>query len=144
MFKKILVAVDESEIDEEIIKATLNIAHNNQSIITLINVNKEDITRGLTYVPKNYLEETLTQLEQESLDKLKKVKDKLTSENGVTVEMVPVKGDPAYQILEYAESNDQDLIIMGSRGFTGMKGVMLGSVSHKVTQLSKCPVLIVH
>src|SRR5690625_2647979 len=114
MFKKILVAVDESEIDEEIIKATLNIAHNkqkniketiniaynNQLIITLINVNKEDITRGLTYVPKNYLEETLTQLEQESLDKLKKVKNKLTSENGVTVEMVPVKGDPAYQILE--------------------------------------------
>src|SRR5690625_8004831 len=101
MFKKILVAVDESEIDEEIIKATLNIAHNNQSSITLINVNKEDITRGLTYVPKNYLEETLTQLEQESLDKLKKVKNKLTSENGITVEMVQEKGDPASQIIEY-------------------------------------------
>src|SRR5699024_12764596 len=144
MFKKILVAVDESEIDEEIIKATLNIAHNNQSIITLINVNKEDITRGLTYVPKNYLEETLTQVEQESLDKLKKVKDKLTSENGVTVEMVAVKGDPAYQILEYADSNDQDLIIMGSRGFTAMKDVMLGSVSHRVTQLSNRHVFIIH
>src|SRR5699024_8232874 len=144
MFKKILVAVDETEIVEEIIKATVNIAHNNQSIITLINVNKEDITRGLTYVTKNYLEETKTQLEQDSLDNLKNVKNKLTSNNGITVEMVLVKGDPAYQILEYAESNDQDLIIMGSRGFTGMKGVMLGSVSHKVTQLSKCPVLIVH
>src|SRR5690625_3653476 len=103
MFKKILVAVDESEIDEEIIKATLNIAHNNQSIITLINVNKEDITRGLTYVPKNYLEETLTQLEQESLDKLKKVKNKLTTENGVTVERDRLKGDTAYQIVEHAE-----------------------------------------
>src|SRR5699024_12748294 len=121
----------------------LNIAHNNQSIITLINVNKEDITRGLTYVPKNYLEETLTQLEQESLDKLKKVKNKLTTENGVTVEIVTVKGDQAYQILEYAESNEQELIIMGSRGFTGMKGVMLGSVSHKVPQLSKCHVIFV-
>lgn len=144
MFKKILVAVDESEIDQKIIDATLNIAQNNQSIVTLINVNKEDITRGLTYVPKNYLEETLTQLEQESLEKLKKIKTKLTAENGITIEMVPVKGDPAYQILEYAESNEQDMIIMGSRGFTGMKGVMLGSVSHKVTQLAKCPVLIVH
>src|SRR5690625_7772735 len=104
MFKKILVAVDESEIDEEIIKATLNIAHNNQSIITLINVNKEDITRGLTYVPKNYLEETLTQLEQESLYKLKKVKNKITSNNWVTVENDPVKCYLAYTIIEYDES----------------------------------------
>src|SRR5699024_8162884 len=126
------------------IKATLNIAHNNQSIITLINVNKEDITRGLTYVPKNYLEETLTQLEQESLDKLKKVKNKLTYENGVNVEMVPVKGDPEYQILEYAELNEKIFIIMGSREFTDMKDVMHGRVSHKVTLLSQCPVLIVH
>src|SRR5699024_6050651 len=114
MFKNILVAVDESEIDEEIIKATLNIAHNTQSIITLINVTTEAITRGLAYAPTTYLEQTLTKIEQESLDKLKKVKNKITSENGVTVEMVPVKGDPVYQILEYAESNDQDLIIMGS------------------------------
>lgn len=144
MFNKILVAIDESELNNKILEATLNIATSNESLVTLVNVNKENVTTGLTYVPEDYLEEALDQLEEQSMEKLEKAKSKLITGDGISIEMVPLKGDPAHQILEYAKEHEQDLIIMGSRGLSGIKEIMLGSVSHKVTQLSKCPVLIIH
>ena len=47
-------------------------------------------------------------------------------------------GDPARRILQTAENEDADMIIMGSRGFGDLRGLLLGSVSHKVSHLSKC------
>ena len=46
-------------------------------------------------------------------------------------------------ILDFAETNDIDLIVMGSRGLGVVKGVLLGSVSQYVVEQSKCPVLVV-
>ena len=53
-------------------------------------------------------------------------------------------GRPARAITEFAKKHEVDLIIIGSRGL-GASGdsFMLGSVSHKVTGLAKCPVLVV-
>ena len=144
MFNKILVAIDESELNNKILEATLNIATSNESLVNLVNVNKENVTTGLTYVPEDYLEEALDQLEVQSMEKLEKAKSRLIPGDGISIEMVPLKGDPAHQILEYAKEHEQELIIMGSRGLSGIKEITLGSVSHKVTQLSKCPVLIIH
>ena len=52
-------------------------------------------------------------------------------------------GSPAVVILDFAETNDIDLIVMGSRGLGVVKGVLLGSVSQYVVEQSKCPVLVV-
>ncbi|MGE4266783.1 MAG: universal stress protein [Deferribacterales bacterium] len=49
---------------------------------------------------------------------------------------------PSYAILEQAEKTESDMIIMGSRGLTGIKEY-LGSVSHAVVQHAKVPVMIV-
>lgn len=46
-------------------------------------------------------------------------------------------------IAETAASLDIDQIVMGARGLGHIKGMLLGSVSQKVIQLSKCPVTIV-
>lgn len=53
------------------------------------------------------------------------------------------KGFPVDTILEAAEELGCDLIVMGSRGLSGLKEFMLGSVSHAVVQKAKIPVLIV-
>ena len=56
-----------------------------------------------------------------------------------------VQGRPVDRILEYAESNGIELIIMGGTGLSGVaKLVALGSVSRGVLERSKCPVMIVH
>ncbi|TYB89406.1 universal stress protein [Oceaniovalibus sp. ACAM 378] len=53
-------------------------------------------------------------------------------------------GGPARAINEFAVKHGVDLIILGSRGLGASgDGYLLGSVSHKVTGLSKCPVLVV-
>lgn len=48
-----------------------------------------------------------------------------------------------YVILEYAEENDIDLIILGTKGRTGFKKLLLGSVASSVVSYSHCPVLVV-
>lgn len=53
------------------------------------------------------------------------------------------EGDPAEEILAYAEEMKIDLIVMGNRGLGTFKKILLGSVSSKVVSNSSCSVLIV-
>ena len=52
-------------------------------------------------------------------------------------------GDYANSILEVAKKADADIIVMGRRGLSNLKGFVTGSVSHKVSQRSECSVLTV-
>ncbi|MEW5425100.1 universal stress protein [Amorphus sp. 3PC139-8] len=52
-------------------------------------------------------------------------------------------GQPARSIVAFATEHDVDLIVIGSRGLGSLEGYLLGSVSHKVTGLASCPVLVV-
>lgn len=51
-------------------------------------------------------------------------------------------GQPAREIVKYAESNDVDHIVMGSHGRTGVTQVLLGSVAETVTRRAPVPVTI--
>jgi nucleotide-binding universal stress UspA family protein len=53
------------------------------------------------------------------------------------------RGDPVERILECATREGVDLIIMGTRGLSDIKGLLMGSVSHKVCQLSECSCITV-
>ncbi|QMV41139.1 universal stress protein [Cohnella cholangitidis] len=143
MFDKIMVTIDKAEITNKLLDATIEIARNKQTQVTLVNVSQEYVSNGTTYVPEKFLEEILNEMEKASLEQLQQAKSKLKSA-GINPETVHLKGDPAHEILKYAGDTEQQLIIIGSRGLSGIKEMMLGSVSHKVSQLSSCPVLIVH
>lgn len=58
------------------------------------------------------------------------------------VETALREGDPAEQILKCAQDQGVHLIAIGSRGLSSLQGLLMGSVSHKVTQLATCPVLV--
>jgi nucleotide-binding universal stress UspA family protein len=53
------------------------------------------------------------------------------------------RGDAATEILEYAEAQEINLIVTGSRGLSAVKGWLLGSVSRKLIYHSKCSVLVI-
>lgn len=53
------------------------------------------------------------------------------------------EGDPAHAILECGKHESADVIIMGSRGLGDLKGLLMGSTSHKVSQLAPCTVITV-
>lgn len=65
------------------------------------------------------------------------------SNEGLKVEGVIEKGDPAGVIVEYAERGKYDHVIMGSRGVSELRGVVIGSVSHKVIHLVSSRVTLV-
>jgi len=52
-------------------------------------------------------------------------------------------GPVARGIEAFAEEHEVDLIVLGSRGLGSLEEYLLGSVSHKVTGLAKCPVLVI-
>jgi nucleotide-binding universal stress UspA family protein len=54
-----------------------------------------------------------------------------------------LEGSPAEAILDVANTRKSDLIVMGSRGFGGLAGALLGSQSQKVVRHASCPVLVV-
>lgn len=56
-----------------------------------------------------------------------------------------IKGNPIEAILEYSRAKKIDLIIIGSQGLKGIERLKaLGSTSRRVSELAKCPVMIVH
>lgn len=61
----------------------------------------------------------------------------------VPFRMVVEMGDPVQKIVEIAQQEQADLILMGSRGMGGFKSLLLGSVSDAVLHHAPCPVLIV-
>jgi nucleotide-binding universal stress UspA family protein len=60
-----------------------------------------------------------------------------------TIDKTVLKGDPAENILSVAKKKKADVIVLGRRGMGGLAGLLVGSVSQKVSQLADCPVLTV-
>ena len=74
-------------------------------------------------------------------DAVKKLQDAGVVAHGQLVDVAA--GHVAKAIVETAEANGIDLIVMGSRGLSDVQGMMLGSVTHKVMQMAVLPVLVV-
>jgi nucleotide-binding universal stress UspA family protein len=64
-------------------------------------------------------------------------------EAGVEVEIHAREGDPADAILDVAEEQEADLIVVGNKGMTGAKRFLLGSVPNKVSHHAPCSVMII-
>ncbi len=62
---------------------------------------------------------------------------------GVDVETHAREGDPADAILDVAEEQKADLIVVGNKGMTGAKRFLLGSVPNKVSHHAPCSVMII-
>ncbi|WP_260579460.1 universal stress protein [Vreelandella populi] len=54
-----------------------------------------------------------------------------------------MQGDPVRVILDTADTCDIDTIVMGNRGLSNLGGIVIGSVSHKVSYSAKCHVITV-
>jgi len=95
-----------------------------------------------------YYHETVAEIDEESkaIDsfsaKLKKELKEKSHEEGIEIEYAHLQGNPAKLIVEYAEKNHIDLIVMGCKGHSGLWGNDLGHVTDKVSENAKCNVLI--
>ncbi|MBO8170583.1 MAG: universal stress protein [Bacillaceae bacterium] len=141
IYSRILVAYDGSELAEKALETAKNFAEQDPNVsIDVVTVQEPFKLYGY-HIELSY-EQIQKQYEQDLKEMMNEVREKLADLPNQT-QMVELKGYPAREIIEYAEKNDIDLIVMGSRGLGNIKELFLGSVSHNVVQHSPKPVLIV-
>lgn len=141
MFNKILVAIDGSKMSEKALQIAAQMAKENEAAITLIHVAK-DLVIPPTMVVTDY-EKIINEMKTAAISLLEEGQSQLKQHN-VEADYVFKQGSSISRaIVEVAQEQNYDLIIIGSRGLGNIKGMMLGGVSQKVVQLSNCPVLIV-
>ena len=152
-FSRVLVAIDGSTSSMHAIDYAISIAVKNDSqliILYVIDFYKythlsSSIILAPTFGSEKYLEE---KSEAEKLmNKIKenfklKINDNTKSKK-LKTEIVEGAKSVATTIMEYAESENIDLIIVGSRGRTSFKKLLLGSVSSNVIKNAHCAVLVV-
>ncbi|HLR16554.1 MAG TPA: universal stress protein [Alcanivoracaceae bacterium] len=146
MFNRILVAIDEKGINYKILNAVLGIANYKNAQLSLVHVNQTTVTAAFPYVSRDLMQTTIDEMEAASEKLLDEAEEALVEDAKIDLDVkkVHLRGDPATQLLDYAEEENIDLIIIGSRGLDGVKGLLLGSVSYKVSQAAPCSVMIVH
>jgi nucleotide-binding universal stress UspA family protein len=64
-------------------------------------------------------------------------------EINVKVNPILLQGNPAQELLDFAEKNNIDMIVMGTQGKAGIDRFLLGGVTEKVVRNSKAEVLVV-
>lgn len=140
MFTKVLAAFDGSNLSQKALKKAVELAKEHGSELCIIHVYQlPALIVGEAYVTAP------PQIESDTINKAELVLQQAHALAAVipNVSCVLKYGRPAEAILEYADSTGADLIVLGSRGLSGIKEFMLGSVSHSVVQHSKVPVLVV-
>ena len=137
MMKNILVPVDGSEgADRAIEKAVMlaKLCNAKVNFLYVANINQLAINAVLS----DAILDSVTKAGNVILERAMEMVPE-----GVEKESFSDTGSPAVVVLDFAESNNIDLIVMGSRGLGIVKGVLLGSVSQYVVEQSKCPVMVV-
>jgi nucleotide-binding universal stress UspA family protein len=72
-----------------------------------------------------------------------RIREELDAGQAGNLEQAVALGEPAEEILAYAEQHPATLVVMGRRGLSRMQSLMLGSVSDRVLQHARCPVTVV-
>jgi nucleotide-binding universal stress UspA family protein len=137
--QKILVAHDGSKSSDKALKKAVELAINFNASLTVLAVIPELYLTELSDVDRNRISEALSRETTEAMEKIRKS----LSGKSMEVKTLIRQGDPAEKILETAQKMKVDLIVTGSHGRHGTKKFLLGSVSSKIVDYSKCPVLVV-
>ena len=74
---------------------------------------------------------------------LDEVREKAMSRGAARVEVVYLRGDALDELLRWLEHHPQDLVVVGSRGLSRSRRILLGSVSSGLVSRAPCPVLVV-
>ncbi|MEO9294299.1 MAG: universal stress protein [Nitrososphaera sp.] len=139
--EKILVPIDGSENSRRALEHAVSMAKNASASITILHV--IDMPPTVYIESQKLLDQLLASFRQESAKVLDEFRT-LAQNLGVNVvQTAAVEGDAAKTIVQYADRGGFDLIVIGSRGLGGVKGLLLESVSAAVVQTAKIPVMVV-
>ncbi|MHA1903866.1 MAG: universal stress protein [Candidatus Thorarchaeota archaeon] len=138
--KTILVAVDGSDYSDKAIQYACAIGPPLGAEVILLHV--VPMLVSATPYGDTVSDQPFLALQKVGEDILSRAKSLAISGNCPVTDLID-HGDPAIKIIEMADERNVDLIIMGSRGLSGIKRLFTGSISDKVASQASCPVMIV-
>jgi nucleotide-binding universal stress UspA family protein len=162
MFKKILVPFDTSKPAENAARHAAMLAASGSGSAEVIlvhvvpNIPASPMVldrplrskKGETVMLSEYIKQLYEEMQNNSMKNLEAKKKEIDNQagNGVKVKTIALIGDSiSGKILELAEKEKVDLIVIGNVGLSGISRLKtLGSVSRAISERSSCPVLIVH
>ena len=138
MFKRILIGFDGSDHARRAAQIAGKLARQqtNAELFLVCAVDPIPPELGLPYMDQLMVDRT-----QAGEELLRSAKDLIGAD--LTIHDELLFGSPAESIMGVAENRKCDLIIMGTRGLGGLRGLLLGSQIQKVISLANCPVLAV-
>jgi nucleotide-binding universal stress UspA family protein len=144
MFGSIVVGTDGSDTANEAVRQASELAKAVGAKIHLVSafepVGNQRLREERQQVPEDM---SWMVNQREDVDATLKEAAEKIQESGVDVETYARQGDPADAILDVAEEQNADLIIVGNKGMTGAKRFLLGSVPNKVSHHAPCSVMII-
>jgi nucleotide-binding universal stress UspA family protein len=144
MIKSILVAVDGSDHSRRALEMACDLTSRYQAKLTIVNVAEPNPNAELVWGGTSISLGTRPGEQSKTAKKIVETAAEMARDKGIEgVETVVFEREPAESILDFARKGKTDLIVMGSRGLSRLKGLLVGSVSNKVTQLAPCAVLTV-
>jgi nucleotide-binding universal stress UspA family protein len=138
VFNRILVALDSSEQSDYVIQCVLQIKLQPSTSIILCH--------AIELSETNLEQPADLPLVDPELGQFRHIEKVLQSYQGALPcesELEIVTGDPAEEIIRLSNIYKADLIVLGSRGLTGVNRILKGSVSSQVVSEATCPVLVV-
>jgi nucleotide-binding universal stress UspA family protein len=137
---KILVASDGSKNSLNAVKHAAKMAGKTDRI-TLISVHDDTALRHASqFVGKSEVEDYLRELSEKELKASRKALDAA----GIKYDTAIVIGHISEEIVKFANAGKFDLIVLGSKGRSGLADLLLGSVAQRVLATAKQPVLLVN
>lgn len=150
MFSKILVGIDGSEYSRNATNYALDLAVKYGSELFLLAIVPSKVHHGdssgvFGMVAPSYFEEYKKEAGKWFEEIINHINKETTIDVGTRVksEVISTPFSTAASILNYAEERDVGLIVVGTRGNSGLKKMLLGSVASDVVTYSYCPVLVV-
>jgi nucleotide-binding universal stress UspA family protein len=144
MFKSILVGTDGSETANEAVRQAVSLAKSVGAKLQIVSayepVSSQRLAEERRHAPED-LQWTINP--REDIDATLAAAAEVAKAADVTVDVYARQGDPADAILDVAEEQGSDLVIVGNKGMTGAKRFLLGSVPNKVSHHAPCSVLII-
>jgi nucleotide-binding universal stress UspA family protein len=144
MFASMVVGTDGSETASEAVRQATDLAKHIGATIHLVSA-YEPVPEGRLREERQQVPDDLQWMvnPREDVSETLERAGETIREEGVAVETHAREGDPADAILDVAEEQNADLIVVGNKGMTGAKRFLLGSVPNKVSHHAPCSVMII-
>jgi nucleotide-binding universal stress UspA family protein len=144
MYGSIVVGTDGSDTAKEAVRQAKELAKSLGAKMHLVSA-YEPVPAGRLEQERHQVPEDLQWMVNPREDVAATLKDAAEGieADGVEVEIHSREGDPADAILDVAEEQNADLIVVGNKGMTGARRFLLGSVPNKVSHHAPCSVMII-